>query len=383
MTDGDGKFWGPFCKEFLSEGSGLTPSQAVALRIFQWCLLYGVENTLQFIAGDSKNSNTGFKGGIFHFLEEYLDRKLFWLVCQLHTNELKLRRLIAKRDGKTSSKDGWEGDLGKLLPTVKGLERELTFPAIPCKTELSELSPEDVAGLGSDQHYGHRIVKAVRKGEMDEELAALTVGKTGHSRWLTTANLFCDWWCRRHGLQGELLARLREIVDFIVNVYYPCWFRIKLHHSWIDGPSNILFELRCLKSQSKVVQLTVMPTVRSSAWFSHSESVLLSMLCSQEKQERVFAVNKILTIRGDIEKGDKSVRLRKLPYLNLEATSLEKLISWDEASEPLSTCDFTRKELEQIKEEPLQPPYFCCHTQGIERAVKEVLLITSLSLSSN
>ena len=68
----------------------------------------------------------------------------------------------------------------------------------------------------------------MRKGEIDKDLAAMAVGKTGHSRWLTTANLFCDWWCRRHGLEGELLARLREIVSFIVNVYYPCWFRIKV-----------------------------------------------------------------------------------------------------------------------------------------------------------
>ena len=208
---------------------------------------------------------------------------------------------------------------------------------------------------------------------MDEELAALTVGKTGHSRWLTTANLFCDWWCSRHGLQEELLERLREIVDFIVNVYYPCWFRIKLPHSWIDGPSNILFKLSCLKTQPKVMQLTVMPTVRSSAWFAHSESVLQSMLCSHEREEREFAVDKIISIRGEMENGEKSVRLQKLPYLSIEAISLEKLISWDEASEPITTCNLTKKELEQVKEEKMRPPYFCCHTQGIERAVKEVI----------
>ena len=109
MTDGDGKFWGHFCKEPLPEGSSLTPSQAVALRIFQWCLLYGVEGTLQFIAGDS---NTGSRAAF---------STLKWSICQLHSNELKLRRLIAKRDGKTSSKERWEGDVEKLLPTVKGL----------------------------------------------------------------------------------------------------------------------------------------------------------------------------------------------------------------------------------------------------------------------
>ena len=35
-----------------------------------------VADTLEFIAGDSTNSNTGYKGGLFHFLEKYLDRSL-------------------------------------------------------------------------------------------------------------------------------------------------------------------------------------------------------------------------------------------------------------------------------------------------------------------
>ena len=242
MTDGDGHFLHHFVKEEVPEGSTLTSSQALALQTYEWCVRYGVADTLEFIAGDSTNSNTGYKGGLFHFLEEYLDRRLFWIVCQLHTNELKLRRLITKRDGKTSSKDGWEGELGKLLPTVRSLERILTFPAIPGKSELPDLPEKVIRDLSSDQYYGYKICKALRSGVMDEDLAALTVGKTGHSRWLTFANLFCDWWCRKHGLKGKLLARLREIVTFIVNVYFPCWFQIKINHSWVDGPNNVLFE---------------------------------------------------------------------------------------------------------------------------------------------
>ena len=61
------------------------------------------------------------------------------------------------------------------------------------------------------------------------------------------------------------------------------------------------------------------------------------MLCSEDGKEREFAVSKILAIRGDQELGDKSVRLRQLPYLNLEATKLEDLISWEGATEPLTT----------------------------------------------
>ena len=159
MTDGDGRFLHHFSKDPLPEGSTMTPSESVALMIYEWCVKYGVEETLMCIAGDSTNSNTGWKGGVFHFLEKFLDRRLFWLVCQLHTNELKLRRLITKVDGKTSSKDGWEGELGKKLGTVRSLDRVFSFPAIRPKVAMPDLPEEVVEDLSSDQHYGYRYGK--------------------------------------------------------------------------------------------------------------------------------------------------------------------------------------------------------------------------------
>ena len=219
------------------------------------------------IGGDSTNSNTGWKGGAFHFLEKYLDRRLFWCVCQLHTNELKLRRLISTIDGKTCSKDGWKGELRKMLKSVPSMERDYKFQAIPSKVDTAELNDKVVSDLSTDQHYGYRITKAITSGKMDEDLGCLAVGKTGHSRWLTTANLFCSFWCSKHCLKkkSKLLARLKMIVTFIVTHYFPCWFQIKIHHSWVDGPNNVLFELSCLRAQTKKVQDIVMPTTRSSA----------------------------------------------------------------------------------------------------------------------
>ncbi len=142
--------------------------------------------------------------------------------------------------------------------------------------------------------------------------------------------MFCDWWCHKHGLQDNLLARLREFVSFIVNVYFPCWFHV--NHSWVDGLRNILFELSCLCTQPKEVQLTFMLTVQSSAWFAHSEAILMTMLCSkEEEEERRFAVLKIISIRGE-EMGDSSLRLWTFPYLNVRATNLQNLIDWEGAT---------------------------------------------------
>ena len=86
--------------------------------------------------------------------------------------------------------------------------------------------------------------------------------------------------------------------SFITMVYFPCWFQVKVNHSWVDGPRNVLFELSCLCIQHKVVQLAVMPTVRTSACFAHSEAILVAMLCREEEEERRFAVLKIISIRG-------------------------------------------------------------------------------------
>ena len=62
MTDADGHFLDHFIKEKVPDDSTMSSSQALALQVFEWCTEYGVSDTLEFIAGDSTNSNTGYKG---------------------------------------------------------------------------------------------------------------------------------------------------------------------------------------------------------------------------------------------------------------------------------------------------------------------------------
>ena len=52
----------------------------------------------------------------------WLGLKLHWLVCQLHTNELMLRQLITKLDGKSDSKTGFLGPIGKMLKDVEKMK---------------------------------------------------------------------------------------------------------------------------------------------------------------------------------------------------------------------------------------------------------------------
>ena len=262
--------------------------------------------------------------------------------------------------------------MGKLLPKAKDLPINFDFKPIRCGEDLIELSEEVVQDLSSDQLYAYRMVKAVRSGVLPRELALLQPGPICHSRWLTTGCALLRLWVAEHGLSGELLLRLERIVTFVVTMYFKCWFDIKVKSSWLDGPRHILTALRCLRQQDEVVQEAVTPYIRSGAWFSHSEAVLQTMLCSSESGERQFAVEKILEVREGRDLGDRSFRVMRKPPLNLQATTLEELISWEGAHEPVLTCDLSSRQIRHFIATPMTVPYYPAHTQGVERVVKEV-----------
>ena len=52
------------------------------------------------------------------------------------------------------------------------------------------------------------------------------------------------------------------------------------------------------------------PTVARSAWYSHSEAVLQTMLCSEDENERGFAVDMIVKLRKGNDQGGLGIRAR-------------------------------------------------------------------------
>ena len=99
--------------------------------LYDFMVKHGWDKTVELIGGDSTNSNSGWKGGALAWLERSLRRKVFWVICMIHCNELPLRHLMSKLDGKTNSKEGWTGPIGKLLPKVNEMERNYSFDPIP------------------------------------------------------------------------------------------------------------------------------------------------------------------------------------------------------------------------------------------------------------
>ena len=302
-----------------------------ALKVAQGLLGILEENDsigdLEFLGGDSTNTNTGWKGGSHALLEQLLGRRLYWGICQIHTNELPLRHLIINLDGPTSSDRGFRGPVCSLLSVVNEMPFNPSFRALPIGEDLITMPEDIVNNLSTDQMTTYKLVKAVKSGYLPKEMQEMQCGPLCHARWLTTAQRLVYMWTREHGLTGEALKVLEMLVSFCITSYFKLYFDIKVKHHIVDAPYHVLTSLRILKSQPKMVKEAITFYVRKGAWYAHSECLLLSLLSSTDPEDRKFGVEQILNLRGGQEYGDNCVRPRITPKLNLSATSLSKLIT--------------------------------------------------------
>ena len=76
--------------------------------------------------------------------------------------------------------------------------------------------------------------------------------------------------------------------------------------------------------------IVVMSTIRISAWYTHSEAIIQTLLCSEDQEERTEGVEKILAIGGegdpDVHLRDFFVWIRRIPNINWYASCIRDLI---------------------------------------------------------
>ena len=55
--------------------------------------------------------------------------------------------------------------------------------------------------------------------------------------------------------EAEVMAKLKLIVQFVVGVYWPVWFAIKVKNSWLEGPNHILKQLSLVRRMHQTVAI--------------------------------------------------------------------------------------------------------------------------------
>ncbi len=329
-------------------------------------------NDLIALGSDGENNNVGSSGGgINHHIEIILKRPLHWFVCLLHANELPLKNLIHKLDGSTTSAKTLSGPIGKAITDIANpsIVRFKIFD----EAALLTLPNHVYKKLSNDQKYLYRIVNALISGQLPDDLQRLKVGPYNQSRWVTTGSRICLLYASTEKPTKNLII----LTSYVVNVYAPTWFHIKKNELAIDGPKNLFFLINKMKlvNDPKAREI-VKNCVERNAFFAHSENVLLAQLTSDNKVERNIAVHKILNIRK--RSAEEIVRRFKVPEINFKATKwIDIAIADSKDTEPPFTLNMSEDDLKRIINNPLQVPKYKCHTQMVERAVKEVTRVSA------
>ena len=218
----------------------------------------------------------------------------------------------------------------------------------------------------------------VTTGVIDEGVLERECGPFCMARWLTAACRLLKLYVSFNSLNVKDAENLKLVCQFIVSCYGPCWFEIKLKSLWTEGPNHLLSLIQKASLQPLNVQAVIKKYIKEGAYYSHSESVLTTMLTSQDREERLYAVKSIISIRAASENpdiGDLSPRRRTLTKnLNFQAKSLTDLLNCNATIlEPPVTCKIPTAELYQIVEEPITVRPWVCHAQGCERAIRSIV----------
>jgi hypothetical protein len=287
--------------------------------------------------------------------------------CFLHMNELPLRHLITRLDGKTLSGNKFSGSIGQQLSDAElHMKRPVKFEPVPTSVEPP---PKDImADLSNDQRILLEYMLGVSSGEVAEEFVYRKPGPVSHARWLTTASRILMLYTRTE----EPSDVLRLLVLYIQRIYGKVWFQVKQEKSFTKGPSilfDIIQEVKSFDKDGSISEI-VFPILERNAFACLGENFLASLLYSDKDHHRGRAVQKILSIRAqptaDVGGGGR------IPKLNFDASDWSKLVDVVTLNcfEPPCVRGLTDQQLEDMIVFPGVPPAVPLHTQSVERAVK-------------
>lgn len=176
--------------------------------------------------------------------------------------------------------------------------------------------------LSKDQQYLLNIYRTVKTGECAPDLAGKDPGLLSNSRRLTSANEIL-----RLYISEVKPDEIELIISYIMKVYAPVWFGIKMHPSVKFGAVNVFKLVQKTRQLPDRVRKIIDPVIERNAYFGHPENLLLSMVLDERVHVRQLAFRRLLKAKKQEPKG-KSVRTFQPPTINFAASDYIELIDW-------------------------------------------------------
>ena len=256
------------------------------------------------------------------------------------------------------------------------------FEAIDGDTQ--DVTDDIKSALSADQKYLLRACLAVQQGkdftspENLKFLVSASPGPLSHARWLTCANRTL----RLYIGSDKPSANLIKLVTFIVRIYAPSYFHIKSHPHCVDGARNFFNIIDKITSLTdSIMREAAEATLARNNYFAHAENILLAALADEDIDIRRDAANKIISARDEER---YSAYIRKFSksniVINFGCSSYYTMIDWSNSivtSPPLVNSLTSEDLLQQVELGPVSFPQIPCHTQAVERAIKQVTRASS------
>lgn len=294
FTSEDGKSPGIYLTHRTVPISGAT-GEVLAQEAFAVLQEYNSLESIQAILIDNTATNTGPKSGLVVKLEELLKRNLHTIGCALHQNELPLRALFRKLDNLTTGPKTFSGPLGKRCAENIHETKVVNFEAIESPIIEGYITEEVLKDLSHDQRLLFEYCKGIALGEVTNTWYNYKIGPLNHARWLTLAiRLLCLY---TRDKRPNLC--LKKLVKFIVQIYAPAWFEIKMASKLQHSP-RILFSainrLNLLPFED--VKQIVQNNIQGNAFCLLPENFLYAMVKDEDTVIRSLAFQAILRLRN-------------------------------------------------------------------------------------
>ena len=215
------------------------------------------------------------------------------------------------------------------------------------------------------------ICLAIQNGPklFPEALQTRHPGKSNSARWVTTANSIL----RLYAQETNPSVPHQRLVGFVLNVYAPAFFHIKINCDVTDGAKNFYLCLELARSYLTPEEQKNVGPVFSNNYFCHPENILLAALRDPHMKNREKAVKYIINART---RASDSIRSFSLPKLNFHAYSHLSMIDFESnplyITEPPLTFNYTNREMLRFAAHEVLPKCgIPCHSQNVERHVAD------------
>ena len=158
---------------------------------------------------------------------------------------------------------------------------------------------------------------AIFKGIVDHPVFHRDPGLLCHSSWLTTANRILRLYVTMSNPSENLLL----LIEFVMKVYTPMWFDIKINPSAINATKQLYRTIEKVRVLSPRVQQIVLPVIQRNGYYAHPRNILLTMVHDKNKDIRELGPRRVLKARKIEAEHGKGVRLFKMPKINFDATA--------------------------------------------------------------